>query len=202
MNLSTKVSARNRSLDCSSSSSTPLNSARWSLLISYIHTNTLTTYWHTAGDHRQKQTLNGTSCRAAFNISTCGCEVIDCRLQLNTSKTKFIWYCPLRRRQHIPESDFRVDTYLIKQVSAACNLVFVDSEMSMPYISCCFVMFYCDAPDSLNTNITTTCCVIRRLQLVLNLSVRLVNGSLKYDHVMSLRNHHWLPFEKRIEYTS
>jgi hypothetical protein len=41
---------------------------------------------------------------------------------------------------------------------------------------------------------------IRRLQSVLNSSVRLVTGARKYDHVTSLlRDHHWLPIAERIE---
>ena len=44
-------------------------------------------------------------------------------------------------------------------------------------------------------------CDIRRLQSVLNSSVRLVTGARKYDHVTSLlRDHHWLPIAERIEY--
>jgi len=40
-----------------SSSSTQLNSARWSMLNICIHTNTLTMYRHLAGDNKQNQTL-------------------------------------------------------------------------------------------------------------------------------------------------
>jgi hypothetical protein len=44
-------------------------------------------------------------------------------------------------------------------------------------------------------------CDIRRLQSVLNSSVRLVTGDRKYDHVTSLlHDHHWLPIAERIEY--
>ena len=78
INLSTTVSHKDRSLDRCSSLSTQLNSDRWSLLIICIHTNTLTMYRHTAGDHQQNQTVYETSCQAAFKISACGYEVIDC----------------------------------------------------------------------------------------------------------------------------
>jgi hypothetical protein len=44
-------------------------------------------------------------------------------------------------------------------------------------------------------------CDIRRLQSILNSSVRLVTGARKYDHVRSLLcDHHWLPIAERIEY--
>jgi len=44
-------------------------------------------------------------------------------------------------------------------------------------------------------------CDIQGLQSVLNSSVRLVTGARKYDHVTSLlRDRHWLPIAKRIEY--
>jgi hypothetical protein len=44
-------------------------------------------------------------------------------------------------------------------------------------------------------------CNIRRLQSILNSSVRLVTGARKYDHVRSLLcDHHWLPIAERIEY--
>ena len=44
-------------------------------------------------------------------------------------------------------------------------------------------------------------CDIRRLQSVLNSSVRLVTGARKYIHVTSLlRDHHWLLIAGRIEY--
>jgi len=42
---------------------------------------------------------------------------------------------------------------------------------------------------------------IRRLQSVLNSSVRLVTGARKNDHVTSVpRDRHWLPITERIEY--
>jgi hypothetical protein len=44
-------------------------------------------------------------------------------------------------------------------------------------------------------------CDMRRLQLVLNLLIRLVTGARKYDHVTPLlRDHHWLPIAERVEY--
>ena len=152
------------------------------------------------------------------------------RLQLNTSKTEFIWCCPSRRRRHIPDGDFHVNTDQVKPVSAARNLgVFVDGEMSMrSHIShvaaSCFSamrqirsirrslpsaalemlvtslvhsrLYYCNVVFA-----GLPACDIRRLQSVLNSSVRLVTGAGKYDHVTSLlRDHHWLPITERIEY--
>ena len=42
---------------------------------------------------------------------------------------------------------------------------------------------------------------VRRLQTILNSSVRLVAGARKYDHVTPLlRDRHWLPIAERVEY--
>ena len=152
------------------------------------------------------------------------------RLQLNTSKTEFIWCCPSRRRRHIPDGDFHVNTDQVIPVSAARNLgVFVDGEMSMKsHIShvaaSCFGAMRqirsirrslpSAALEMLVTSLVHSrldycnvvfaglpACDIRRLQSVLNSSVRLVTGARKYDHVTSLlRDHHWLPIAERIEY--
>ena len=44
-------------------------------------------------------------------------------------------------------------------------------------------------------------CDMRRLQSVLNYSIRLVTGARKFDHVtLLLRDHHWLPMAERVEY--
>ena len=54
------------------------------------------------------------------------------RLQLNTSKTEFLWCCPPRRRQHIPDGDFLNGADRDIPVLATRNLgVFVDSQLSM-----------------------------------------------------------------------
>jgi len=72
------VSHMERSSDRCSSSSTQMNSARWSRCSPFcISTNMLTTQRHIAGDHQQNQTLYDVSCRAALQISACGCKVID-----------------------------------------------------------------------------------------------------------------------------
>jgi hypothetical protein len=152
------------------------------------------------------------------------------RLQLNTNKTEFLWCCPSRRHWHIPDGDFHVNMDQVEPVSAARNLgVFVDGEMSMTFhishvaASCFGAMrqirsirrsLPSAALEMLVTslvhsrldycNIVFTglpACDIRRLQSVLNSSVRLVTGARKYDHVTSLpRDHHWLPIAERIEY--
>jgi len=86
----------------------------------------------------------------------------------------------------------------------------------IPYISCCCIVFQSNAPDPFYTKIATSLvhswidyCIavfadlpahnIRRLQSVQNLSIQLVTGARKYDHV-TLRDHHWLPIVKRIDY--
>jgi hypothetical protein len=152
------------------------------------------------------------------------------RLQLNTSKTEFIWCCPSRRRRHIPDGDFHVGTGQVEPVSAARNLgVFVDGELSMrSHIShvaaSCFGAMRqirsirrslpSAALEMLVTSLVHSrldycnvvfaglpSCDMRRLQSVLNSSVRLVAGARKYDHVTPLlRDHHWLPIVERVEY--
>jgi len=145
------------------------------------------------------------------------------RLQLNTSKT--IWCCPTRRRWHIPDGDFHVEADQVKPVSAVRKLgVFVDDEISMRshisrvsmqsarsvYRKIATIRCAGDAVTTLVYSRLSYCnvvfaglpaCDIQRLQSVLNLSVRLVAGARKYDHVTSLlRDQHWVPITERIEY--
>jgi len=152
------------------------------------------------------------------------------RLQHNTSKTEFIWCCPFRRRQHIPDGDFLDGVDSVKPVSGARDLgVFVDSELSMRShishvaASCFGAMRQIRSirrslpPAALEMLVTSLVhsrldycnvvfaglplCDIRRLQSVLNSSIRLVTGARKYDHVTSLlRDHHWLPIAERVEF--
>ena len=152
------------------------------------------------------------------------------RLQLNTSKTEFIWCCPPRRRQHIPDGDFLVGADRVKPVLFARNLgVFVDSQLSMRShithvaASCFSAMRQIRTirkslpPSALEMLVTSLVhsrldycnvvfaglpsCDMRRLQSVLNSSIRLVTGARKFDHVtLLLRDHHWLPMAERVEY--
>ena len=84
------------------------------------------------------------------------------RLQLNTSKTEFIWCCPSRRRQHLPDSDFLAGADQVPPISSARYLgVYVDGEMSLrshiSHVHGCLV-FQCVAPDSFHTAITVIVC--------------------------------------------
>ena len=118
----------------------------------------------------------------------------------------------------------------VKPVSSARNLgVFVDDELSMrPHLShvtasCFSAMRQIRSirrtlpPAALEMLVTSLVhshldycnvvfaglpsCDLRRLQAVLNSSIRLVTGARKYDHVTSsLRDHHWLPIVERVEY--
>ena len=137
------------------------------------------------------------------------------RLQLNTSKTEFIWCCPPRRRQHIPDGDFLEGADQVKPVLFAHNLgVFVESQLSMRshithVAASCFSAVRqirtirkslpLSALEMLVTSLVHSrldycnvvfaglpLCGIRRLQFVLNSSIRLVTGARKFDHVTLL----------------
>jgi len=182
---------------------------------------------HMAGNHQQNQTLRD-------QLSSCVQEVCmwmqSHQLQLNTSKTAFIWCCPSRRRRHIPDGDFHVNADQIKPVSDACNLgVFVDGEMSMrSHIShvaaACFSAMRqissirrslpSTAREMLITSLVHSrldycnvvfaglpACDIRRLQSVLNSSIRLVNGSRKCDLYYVIATGCRLPDELSLNYT-
>jgi len=160
-----------------------------------------------AGDHQQNRTLYETNC-----VRDVCLWMQSHRLQLNTSKTEFIWCCPSRRRRRTPDGDFHVNADHAKQVSAARNLgIFVAGEMSMR--SHIYFMFLHRVPvhsarsvlcedrslpsaarEMLVTSLVHSrldysnavfaclpACDIRRLQSVLNSSVRLVTGARKYD---------------------
>ena len=152
------------------------------------------------------------------------------RLQLNTSKTKFIWCCPPRRSQHVPDGDFLNGDDRVKPVLTARDLgVFVDSQFSMRShithvsASCFSAMRQIRSirsslpPSALEMLVTSLVhsrldycnvlfaglpsCDMRRLQSVLNSAIRLVTGARKFDHVTSLlRDHHWLPMAERVDY--
>jgi hypothetical protein len=144
------------------------------------------------------------------------------RLQLITSKTEFIWCCPSRRRQHLPDGDFVVGANQVQPIpSARYRIVYVDGEMS-PRSHISHVAASCFsalrqirsirrslssfALEALVTSLFHSrldyCNVdIEGLPSILNASVRLVAGACKYDHVTPLlRDRHWLPIAKRVEY--
>ena len=130
------------------------------------------------------------------------------RLQLNTSKTEFIWCCPPRRHQHIPDDDFLVGADRVKPVLYARNLgVFVDSQAShashITHVaaSCFSAMRHIRTirkslpPSALEMLVTSLVhsrldycnvvfaglpsCDMHRLQFVLNSPIRLVTGARK-----------------------
>jgi hypothetical protein len=150
------------------------------------------------------------------------------RLQLNTSKTEFIWCCPSRRCQHLPVGDYLVGANQVQPIlSARCLSVYVDGEMS-PRSHISHVAASCFsalrqirsirrslssfALEALVTSLFPSCldycnvvfvglpsCDLRRLQTILNTSVRLVAGARKYYHMTPLlRNLHWLPIAERV----
>jgi hypothetical protein len=54
------------------------------------------------------------------------------RLQLNASKTDFIWFATARRRHQLPANHVRVGIEFVMPTSAVRNLVIrLDSELSM-----------------------------------------------------------------------
>src|SRR5664279_2701900 len=228
MSWSTMASRRDRFSDLYCSSSTLQISARWSLLISSIRTNMPMMSRYMAGDHQRARVLYVT--RMSSCVQNICLWMRSHRLQLNTSKTEFIWCCPSRRRRHIPDGNLLDGVDQVKPVSVARNLgVFVDGELSMrPHIShvaasCFGAMRQIRSirrslpPAALEMLVTSLVhsrldycnvvfaglpsCDMRRLQSVLNSSIRLVTGARRYDHVTSLlRERHWLPIVERVEY--
>jgi hypothetical protein len=142
------------------------------------------------------------------------------RLQLNVSQTEFIWCCPSRRRQHLPDGDFLVGANHVQPIPSAPYLgVYVKCQRSnISHVAASCFSALCQirsiwrslssfAIEALVTSLIHSrldycnvvfaglpSCDLRRLQAILKASVRLVAGARKYDHVMPLlRDRYWLP---------
>ena len=120
-------------LDNCSSSSTQLNSARW-LYPHHQYADDVQAYgW------RPPTESNSLRDQLSSCIQDICLWMRSHQLQLNMSKTEFIWCCPSRRRWHISDGDFNIDADQVKPVSTARNLgVFLNGKMSMRshYILC------------------------------------------------------------------
>jgi len=152
------------------------------------------------------------------------------RLQLNSSKTEYLWCAPSRRRHHIPSSDVKVGPDTVHPVESVRDLgVYIDGNMTMTthinhVLSSCFSALRqiqsirrslpSHALDTLVTSLVHSrldyCNVVfaglpardlQRLQSVLNAAVRLVSDSSSHCHVTPLlRDRHWLPIRQRVQY--
>jgi len=152
------------------------------------------------------------------------------RLQLNASKTEFIWCASCRQQHQIPTTPLVLDNNTIKPVSCVRDLgIYIDSDMSMKThvsktVSCCFnslrqirsIRRSVSRPVllSLVTSLVLTRLdygsatlagvsgrLLDRLQSVLNAAARLVCDSRKYDHISPLlRDLHWLRVPDRIKF--
>jgi hypothetical protein len=132
------------------------------------------------------------------------------RLKMNSEKTQVIF---LGTRQQLAKVDIDEVQLLSTKIPIMRTVVdlgfMIDSRLTMSdhvaavRRSCFFQL------RQLRASITATTCMLagvgvgllRQLQSVQNAAARLVTGLLKFDHItQSLRELHWLPVRKRIEY--
>ena len=149
------------------------------------------------------------------------------RLQLNASKTDFIWSATARRQHQLPATPVRVGNEYVMPVSAVRNLgILLDSELSMNShiakvttagfgalrrirsISRCLSRPVLEAPlvalvltrlDYGNATLYgLPTTALNKLQSVMNAAARLVCNKQKFDHVTPiLRDLHWLRIQQR-----
>jgi Reverse transcriptase (RNA-dependent DNA polymerase) len=152
------------------------------------------------------------------------------RLQLNTSKTEFVFCCTSRRRQHLPDSDFLDGAKQVQLIPSARYLgVYVDGEMSLRsnishVAALCFSalrqirsirrslssfalmalvtsLFHSRLDYGNFVFAGLPSCDLRRLHTIWKALVRLAASARKYDRVTPLLcDRHWLPIAERVEY--
>jgi Reverse transcriptase (RNA-dependent DNA polymerase) len=152
------------------------------------------------------------------------------RLQLNASKTEFIWCATSRRQHRLPTSAVMFGSDGVQPSSSVRNLgVYIDSDLVMRThvartVSRCFVVLRQlrsirkSVPTSVFQSLVVTLVLnrldfgnailtglpaylLRRLESVLNASARLIFGLRRADHITdALVSLHWLRVPERIKY--
>jgi hypothetical protein len=152
------------------------------------------------------------------------------RLQLNASKTDFIWFATARRRHQLPANPVRVGNEFVMPASAVRNLgILLDSELSMnshiakvttacfgalrrirsisrclsrPVLEALVVALVLTRLDYGNATLYgLPTTALNKLQSVMNAAARLVCNKRKFDHVTPiLRDLHWLRIQQRTQF--
>lgn len=152
------------------------------------------------------------------------------RLQLNTSKTEFIWFATSRRLQPLLSMPLQIGADIIWPSTSVRNLgIILDSNLTMRgHVDCtvarCFAVLRKlrsirrSLPVSTFQTLVTSLVVsrldfgnavlfglpasqTRRLQAVLNASARLIFGLRRYDHITdALLSLHWLRVPERLAF--
>jgi len=152
------------------------------------------------------------------------------RFQLNTAKTKVIWCASNRRQHQLPQVDLRVGTDHVTPTTSVHDLgIYVDCDVLMRThvsrtVSSCFAVLRqlrsirrSVSPavlQSLVMLLVLSCLDygnatlaglpgnrLDRLQSVIKAAAQLTCSTWKYEHITPLlRDLHWLPVRKRIEF--
>ena len=166
--------------------------------------------------------------RVSMCVDDVGLWMRSNRLQLNTVKTKVLWFSSVRRQHQIPDDLLMVGLDLVPPVRSVRDLgIFLDSDLSMRThvtrnVASCFAVLrqIRSISRSVSRSVLQSLIVslvfsrtdygsatlaglptrlLDRLQSVLNAAARLVYGSRKYDHVTPLlQDLHWLRVPERI----
>jgi hypothetical protein len=152
------------------------------------------------------------------------------RLQLNASKTEFIWFATARRQHQLPTNLVRVGDEFVAPSSSVRSLgIQLDSELSMnnhiakvtaacfgilrrirsisrclsrPVLEALMVALVLTRLDYGNATLYgLPITALNKLQFVMNAAARLVCARRKFDHVTPiLRDLHWLRIQQRTQF--